>query len=61
MRYALGAKHATLQRLAMPSNGIRYSRDDSRAEVDIFIHIKRKPDIQLVEWHIYFIMRNVPN
>ena len=38
----------------MPSNVTRYSRADSRAEVNIFIHMKRKPDIQLVGWHIYF-------
>ena len=32
----------------MPGNGTRCSRADSRAEVNIFIHMKRKQDIQLV-------------
>ena len=43
----------------MPGNGTRYSRADSRAEVSIFIHIKRKPDIQLVGQHIYFNLNSL--
>ena len=40
----------------MPGNGTSYSRADSgadsRAEIHIFIRIKRKPEIQLAGWHI---------
>ena len=36
----------------MPWNGTRYSKADSRSEVDNFIWKEKKPDIKLVGGHI---------